>query len=345
MAIVQQSTKKSNRCTMFGTALKGGIFGFVTVILTFLNTAQCFNLTSNFEGLSNVYRGTDTADIGKAERCAIFKNRRKCLFNAKHLRLDKNSPLQLTVSAEGRTITCNKNLGNGIKHWYGSCDGDADDANFVTRFDTNGISRVFGSIHVGDEICNIGPNIDGDDEILCIPESDFPAEDESRLSTEEQSPENLRLLANTNEMHFGFTPILDTIQSPTLRRGSNHHDNDRLLFDDSGANIDVLVVWTKLAECSKAGLAPGCTVTKTTENMMRGLIDLAVAETNTAYALSGIFTSLRLVHAYRDPDYVEGDDFQKSLEHVTTPNDGFMDSVHSKRALYGADVVHMIAGT
>ena len=330
---------------MFGAALKGGIFGFVTVILTFLNTAQCFNLTSNFEGLSNVYRGTDTADIGKAERCAIFKNRRKCLFNARNLRLDKNSLLQLTVNTEGRTIQCIKKLGVGINQWYGSCDGDAGDANFVTRSDKNGISRVFGSIHAGNEICHIGPNLDGDDEILCIPKSDFPAEDESIHPPKEESPENLRLLANTIEMHFGFTPIIDTKESPTVRRGSNHHDNDRLLFDDSGANIDVLVVWTKLAECSKAGLAPGCTVTKTTENMMRGLIDLAVAETNTAYALSGIFTSLRLVHAYRDPDYVEGDDFQTSLEHVTRPKDGFMDSVHSKRALYGADVVHMIAGT
>ena len=145
---------------------------------------------------------------------------------------------------------------------------------------------------------------------------------------------------------FGFVPLFDNnTEFPSSLRGLKHANEGRQLFDNSGGNIDIMVVWTKLAECRKAGLLPGCIVTTSTENIMRGLIDLAIAETNTAYALSGIFTSIRLVHAYRDPDYVEGEDFYTSLEHVTTPNDGFMDSVHSKRALYGADVVQLIGGT
>ena len=314
-------------------------YNFGTLLLTFATLTPVHGI--NFGTFINWFQIRNKATVSG---CKFINNRRKCKLDAKSLQFDNSEKVELNIRKGGRTIICKKAFNKRQTHWYGSCDGDADDANFITRFDKNGRRRLFGSIHVGNEICHIGPNIDGDDEILCIPKSDFQAEDDPRLSPNEENPENLRLLANTSDMHFGFTPIIDTKESPTVRRGSNHHDNDRLLFDDSGANIDVLVVWTKLAECSKAGLAPGCTVTKTTENMMRGLIDLAVAETNTAYALSGIFTSLRLVHAYRDPDYVEGDDFYTSLKHVTTPNDGFMDSVHSKRALYGADAVHMIAG-
>jgi hypothetical protein len=148
-----------------------------------------------------------------------------------------------------------------------------------------------------------------------------------------------------SETTFGFVPIKDDNQSQDLLRGKYNPRNDRKLFDDSGNNIDIMVVWTKLAECSNAGLPSGCTVTESTENMIRGIIDLAIAETNTAFALSGIFTSLRLVHAYRDPNYVEGDDLYTSLTHITTPDDGYMDSVHRKRILYGADAVQLISGT
>lgn len=118
----------------------------------------------------------------------------------------------------------------------------------------------------------------------------------------------------------------------------------RGLVDDSGSTIDVMVVWTKKAECRKSNLAAGCTNTATTENNMRGLIALAVAETNTAYSLSGVTTQLRLVHAYREPNYVEAtsDAFGAALSSITGTTDGVMDDVHTKRNTYGADVVALI---
>lgn len=118
----------------------------------------------------------------------------------------------------------------------------------------------------------------------------------------------------------------------------------RGLVDDSGSTIDVMVVWTKKAECRKSNLAVGCTNTATTENNMRGLIALAVAETNTAYSLSGVTTQLRLVHAYREPNYVEAtsDAFGAALSSITGTTDGVMDDVHTKRNTYGADVVALI---
>ena len=132
------------------------------------------------------------------------------------------------------------------------------------------------------------------------------------------------------------------LTAPTTHGSSSHQHRD--LVDDLGGTIDVLVVWTKKAECRKSGLTAGCTLTATTENNIRGLIDLAVAETNTAYDLSGVTTQLRLVYAYRDPNYVEAttNAFNVALSSITSTNDGVMDDVHIKRNSYGADIVAMI---
>jgi hypothetical protein len=129
-------------------------------------------------------------------------------------------------------------------------------------------------------------------------------------------------------------------------RGSSQENESRRLFDDSGGNLDVLVVWTKKAECANAGLT-SCALndlTTDSELLMRARIDLAVEETNTAFALSGVTTLLRLVHAYREVNYVEAstDAFLGALSAIQSTSDGNMDDVHSKRTQYGADIVAMI---
>lgn len=148
-----------------------------------------------------------------------------------------------------------------------------------------------------------------------------------------------------DERHEMNTILQTGTNTLGLRRSTfNQQQLHRGLVDDSGSNIDVMVVWTKKAECRKSGFAAGCTNTATTENNMRGLIDLAVAETNTAYTLSGVTTQLRLVHAYREPNYVETatNAFDSALASIKGTTDGVMDDVHTKRNTYGADVVAMI---
>lgn len=105
-----------------------------------------------------------------------------------------------------------------------------------------------------------------------------------------------------------------------------------------------MVVWTKRAECKKSGLAAECTLTSTTENNMRGLIDLAIAETNTALALSGVAMQLHLVHAYREPVYIENTSnaFGSALSSIRSKDDGILDDVHVMRSMHGADIVAMI---
>ena len=105
-----------------------------------------------------------------------------------------------------------------------------------------------------------------------------------------------------------------------------------------------MVIWTKTAECKKSGLDAGCPLSVTTDNNMRGLIDLAIAETNTAINLSGVTTQLRLVHAYREPNYVEEvtNAFGSALTSMRSKTDGVLNDIHSMRNTYGADIVAMI---
>ena len=202
------------------------------------------------------------------------------------------------------TIGCIKSLTCDIDFFrlafrYGNCDGDARDANFIKRKDRDGNDKVYGSIRVGTDICQIAPDANGEGEIKCTPESAFDKEEEALVAPEEDEEAD----SGTRHLGFGYTPSNTTY---AMRGSANQGaDNQRRLYDNSGANIDIMVVWTKEAECLNSGLIKTCTLTSTTETNMRGRIDLAIAETNTAFVYSGIFTELRLVHAYRDPTYVE----------------------------------------
>merc|ERR1712157_427500 len=122
--------------------------------------------------------------------------------------------------------------------------------------------------------------------------------------------------------------------------GDRHLRGDRHL-QTGDTEIDVMVVWTAKAECKRANQPEGCTRNASTESGMRGLIDLAVEETNVAYANSGIGARLRLVHAAILPGYVEPG-FGDSLSQLRSQTDGQLDYVHTWRDQYGADVVAML---
>lgn len=80
---------------------------------------------------------------------------------------------------------------------------------------------------------------------------------------------------------------------------------------------------------------------------MRNLIELAVMTTDDAFMLSGIDATVRVVHAYRHETYEEpsSNSWTTLAAHLRVAGDGHMDDVHWKRSLYGADLVHMIAGS
>ena len=120
---------------------------------------------------------------------------------------------------------------------------------------------------------------------------------------------------------------------------TNHaHSLSRKLYDDNGGNLDVMVVWTAKSECRNYGLSAGCTLSADTESSMLARINLAISETNAAYAATGINTELLLVHAYRHPTYVETS-FSSSLSEIRS---GSISGVRANRSTYGADLVALI---
>jgi hypothetical protein len=98
---------------------------------------------------------------------------------------------------------------------------------------------------------------------------------------------------------------------------------------DSGSQIDVMVVYTNGARASVGGTAA-----------MQSLIDLALANANTAYANSGVTQRVRLVHT-AEVTYTEAGS-NTDLNRLMTPGDGYLDNVQTMRDQYGADMVSLL---
>ena len=74
---------------------------------------------------------------------------------------------------------------------------------------------------------------------------------------------------------------------------------------------------------------------------IKGLIDLAVAETNQGYANSAVAITLQLVHRSQ-VFYNESGNFNTDLARYRTNNDGYMDHTHILRNSSGADVAVLL---
>lgn len=99
---------------------------------------------------------------------------------------------------------------------------------------------------------------------------------------------------------------------------------------DSGATIDILVAYTKAARLQAGSIAA-----------MKALINLALLETNTSYANSGVNTRLRLVHI-EEYTYNEPGDLYIDLLRLQNTTDNHFKTIHSLRNTYGADMVGLI---
>ncbi len=93
--------------------------------------------------------------------------------------------------------------------------------------------------------------------------------------------------------------------------------------------IDVMVVYTAAAAAHAGG-----------RGSITNLINLAVSETNTSYANSGVEQRIRLVHAAQ-VDYVESGDFGTNLTNLRT-GAGALSGVAAQRDAHGADLVKML---
>jgi hypothetical protein len=78
------------------------------------------------------------------------------------------------------------------------------------------------------------------------------------------------------------------------------------------------------------------------DDIVKDLIDVAVAETNQSFRDSGIDNvTVKLVHTYQT-DYAENGSHFDHVYRFRNKGDGYMDEVHELRAKYGADVAALV---
>lgn len=106
-------------------------------------------------------------------------------------------------------------------------------------------------------------------------------------------------------------------------------DGDSALRD-SGAIIDVMVVYTVQARDANGGTAG-----------IQSLINSAISQSNTTFANSGIYPRLRLVHT-AEVNYAESGVITTDISRLRNPSDGFMDYIHVRRDTYKADLVSLL---
>jgi hypothetical protein len=98
--------------------------------------------------------------------------------------------------------------------------------------------------------------------------------------------------------------------------------------------IDVMVVWTPAARAAAGGTTA-----------MQNLVNLAVVETNQSYVNSQMNQRIRLARS-QEVSYTESGDFLTDLVRLAGTSDGYIDSVHTLRNTYYADLVSLfIEGT
>ena len=126
-------------------------------------------------------------------------------------------------------------------------------------------------------------------------------------------------------------PASDRIQpiTPPSTRPPRATVDQAIAGGDDGSQIDVLVLYTPAARRGEGG-----------ERAIRALIDLMTAETNHAFARTGVIQRVALV-GVKEVDYVEHS-MKGALDHLIETTDGQMDEVHAMRDDRAADLVHLI---
>lgn len=157
----------------------------------------------------------------------------------------------------------------------------------------------------------------------------------------DQSKYGTELEPNPQRLPDDFEPNEETNQpDPSSQYDTGDGEDpatDPSQYDESGSDIDVMVVYSPAARIANGGVTG-----------MNALIDLAVAETNTGYANSGVIQRVNLVHR-QEVTYTESTPptsnstivFDDALDALESTSDGQIDNVHTLRNDYAADIVSL----
>jgi len=99
--------------------------------------------------------------------------------------------------------------------------------------------------------------------------------------------------------------------------------------------------------CAAAGFPNNqCQASSENKATIEGIIELAVQETNEAFANSGIKTTLRAVKVHYEDEFDDtAEPWPVVFSHFTGEKTGKMDYVHAMRDQYGADFVTFIVNS
>lgn len=180
-------------------------------------------------------------------------------------------------------------------------------------------THLFGNITLPGAFYQVRPAGEGRHAVLEIGQRAYPPEKDPRPVA--GSRENPAWLANRGGL--GSAPARGD------RLAAVHRIFLPLLL--APPYVDVLVVYTPQARAAAGG-----------STAMRGLIELAVHETNTGYDHSGVRQILRLAHAEEVAYSEAGFDWDTTLDRLTDQHDGYLDQVHTLRDEHRADLVVLL---
>ena len=127
----------------------------------------------------------------------------------------------------------------------------------------------------------------------------------------------------------------DTPAGATRQQAQTHfhaeHPNNYQVESSNAPTIDILVIYTDLAETAMGGQVG-------TQNT----VGLALEESNLGFTNSRVNARFNIVHTHK-VDFTESTyTFSEMLGAMTSANDGLLDEIHALRDQYGADVVSLI---
>jgi hypothetical protein len=286
------------------------------------------------------------ADLG-ASKCTNGKKGKKCkLERTKDKDIFASNDISIQLDVDGIEFVGGSRKGGKKQQnqWYGV----SDDNFAMNLIESEG--KIYGSYSDNDYIYSISTDDDGNPIVTGKLTADFPDELDADLDYETFSgnPTDYEEGAGEDETNHDNSFAHEPMRKLGLRGGSVssaflNTTERQLQLAEAHTTLDIMVVWTKNAECKNSKKGTNCMTTKATTEAMRGLIDLAVAETNVAFEESGIHVTLRMVYGYRDSSYTENG-MVEALYDITRTNGQHkaMDDVHDKRIQYGADLVAMI---
>mmetsp|Transcript_11755 Transcript_11755/g.17849 ORF Transcript_11755/g.17849 Transcript_11755/m.17849 type:complete len:595 (+) Transcript_11755:45-1829(+) len=300
---------------------------------------------------SNKFNGNDCSlHVGEKHDNSDGRHRRMVSANLLPERCEESEIVSVDIPHDGTKRAFKKvksksrkqkeeenNKNKSFGYWYGEDGTDGSTFNYVQDEDGN----IHGSlIDISSHSVMQFSVEDGIPTVTITDSSDFRPEIDPPNEDEDIEDRNLlsdTTLESTVGVHQPGRSYLRMKNSP-LKKQNQDQQGSRALYDDSGANLDVMVVWTKKAECKNYGLAEDCDLSDQTKAAMEAKINLAIDETNTAFALSGADTQLYLAHSYRHSTFVE----TSITESLNALRNGEISGTEQNRATYGADIVAMI---